>query len=67
MITVYFKDDKGNTLVIDAPTFAHAYQQAVDQDFYVFDYDTEEWQAEDEEYNRIDQKLRSNGSFWGSK
>jgi hypothetical protein len=67
MITAYFKDDKGQTLVIDAPTFANAYQQAVDQDFYVFDYDFEEWQAEDEEYNRIDQRLRSNGSFWGSK
>jgi hypothetical protein len=44
MITAYFKDDKGLTLVIDAPTFADAYQQAVDSDFYVFDYDFEEWQ-----------------------
>ena len=43
MITAYFKDEGGNTLVIDAPTFAAAYQQAVDQNFYVFDYDTEEW------------------------
>jgi hypothetical protein len=44
MITAYFKDDKGLTLVIDAPTFADAYQQAIDSDFYVFDYDFEEWQ-----------------------
>ena len=43
MITAYFKDEDGNTLVIDAPTFASAYQQAVDTGFYVFDYDTEEW------------------------
>jgi hypothetical protein len=67
VITAYFKDDKGNTLIIDAPTFEHAYRQAIEQDFYVYDYDTEEWQAEDEEYHRIDQRLRSNGSFWGSK
>jgi hypothetical protein len=67
MITAYFRDEQGNTLTIDAPTFARAYQQAVDQGFYVYDYDTEEWTAENEEYNRIDQRLRSNGSFWGSK
>jgi hypothetical protein len=67
MITAYFRDEEGNTLIIDAPTFAKAYQQAVDSGFYVYDYDTEEWQSEDEEYHRIDQRLRSNGSFWGSK
>ena len=49
MITAYFKDEQGNTLVIDAPTFSNAYQQAVDLDFYVFDYDTEEW---DDEHNQ---------------
>lgn len=49
MITAYFKDEGGNTLVIDAPTFPDAYQQAVDQDFYVFDYDFEEW---DDEHNQ---------------
>ena len=43
MITAYFRDEEGNTLTIDAPTFAKAYQQAVDQGFYVYDYDTEEW------------------------
>ena len=43
MITAYFRDEEGNTLVIDAPTFAKAYQQATDQGFYVYDYDTEEW------------------------
>jgi hypothetical protein len=43
MITAYFKDEGGNTLVIDAPTFAQAYQRAVDTGFYVFDYDFEEW------------------------
>lgn len=43
MITAYFKDEEGQTLIIDAPTFAEAYQQAVDQGFYVYDYDTEEW------------------------
>lgn len=48
MITAYFKDDKGNTLVIDAKTFSEAYNQAVEQDFYVYDYDTEEW---DDEHN----------------
>jgi hypothetical protein len=45
MMTVYFKDDKGETLTIDAPTFAKAYQQACDQGFYVYDYDTEEWDS----------------------
>ena len=45
MITAYFRDEEGNTLTIDAPTFAKAYQQAVDQGFYVYDYDTEEWDA----------------------
>ena len=44
MITAYFKDDKGDTLVIDAPTLADAYQQAIDADFYIFDYDFEEWE-----------------------
>ena len=44
MITAYFKDEEGRTLIIDAPTFAEAYQQAVDQGFYVYDYDTEEWE-----------------------
>jgi hypothetical protein len=67
MITAYFRDDKGQTLVIDAPTFVKAYAQALYQGFYVYDYDIEEWQSEDEEYHRIDQRLRSNGSFWGSK
>jgi hypothetical protein len=43
MITAYFKDEGGNTLVIDAKTFQEAYNQAVAQDFYVYDYDTEEW------------------------
>ena len=43
MITAYFKDQEGNTLVIDAQTFEEAYQQAIEQDFYVYDYDTEEW------------------------
>lgn len=43
MITAYFKDEEGNVLVIDAPTFSRAYQEAVDQGFYVYDYDTEEW------------------------
>ncbi len=43
MITAYFKDDKGNTLVIDAKSFQEAYKQAVELDFYVYDYDTEEW------------------------
>jgi hypothetical protein len=43
MITAYFKDEEGQTLIIDAKTFAEAYQQAVDQGFYVYDYDTEEW------------------------
>jgi hypothetical protein len=50
MITAYFRDEEGNTLTIDAPTFAKAYQQAVDQGFYVYDYDTEEWEA-NHEYN----------------
>ena len=49
MITAYFKDEGGNTLVIDAPTFSNAYQQAVYLDFYVFDYDFEEW--DDETFN----------------
>jgi hypothetical protein len=48
MITAYFKDDKGNTLVIDAPTFSCAYQQAVEQDFYVFDYDFEDWEDDND-------------------
>jgi hypothetical protein len=48
MITAYFKDEEGNTLIIDAPTFAKAYQQACDAGFYVYDYDTEEW---DDEHN----------------
>jgi len=43
MITAYFKDEEGNTLVIDAQTFEEAYKQAIEQDFYVYDYDTEEW------------------------
>jgi len=43
VITAYFRDEEGNTLTIDATTFAKAYQQAVDQGFYVYDYDTEEW------------------------
>jgi hypothetical protein len=43
VITAYFKDEEGQTLIIDAKTFAEAYQQAVDQGFYVYDYDTEEW------------------------
>ena len=67
MITAYFKDEEGNVLVIDAPTFSRAYQEAIDQGFYVYDYDTEEWEPQDEEFNRIDQRLRSNGSFWGCK
>ena len=46
MITAYFKDEEGQTLIIDAPSFAKAYQQAVDQGFYVYDYDTEEWDDE---------------------
>jgi hypothetical protein len=46
MITAYFKDEEGQTLIIDAKTFADAYQQAVDQGFYVYDYDTEEWDNE---------------------
>jgi hypothetical protein len=50
MITAYFRDEEGNTLTIDAPTFAKAYQQAVDQGFYVYDYDTEEW----DDMNTID-------------
>ena len=50
MITAYFKDEEGNTLTIDATTFAKAYQQAVDQGFYVYDYDTEEWN--DESFNQ---------------
>jgi hypothetical protein len=44
MITAYFKDEEGQTLIIDAKTFSEAYQQAVDQGFYVYDYDTEEWE-----------------------
>ena len=48
MITAYFRDEDGNTLIIDAPTFAKAYQQAVDSGFYVYDYDTEEWEANHE-------------------
>lgn len=43
MITAYFRDEEGNTLTIDAKTFSEAYRQAVEQDFYVYDYDTEEW------------------------
>jgi hypothetical protein len=43
MITAYFKDDEGHSLIIDAPNFAKAYQQACDAGFYVYDYDTEEW------------------------
>jgi hypothetical protein len=43
MITAYFRDEEGNTLTIDAKTFSEAYQGAVEQDFYVFDYDFEEW------------------------
>ena len=46
MITAYFKDQEGNTLVIDAQTFEEAYRQAIEQDFYVYDYDTEEWDNE---------------------
>ena len=44
MITAYFKDEEGNTLVIDAQTCEEAYRQAIEQDFYVYDYDTEEWE-----------------------
>ena len=44
MITAYFRDEEGNTLVIDAKTFSEAYSKAVEQDFYVYDYDTEEWE-----------------------
>ena len=67
MITAYFRDEEGNTLTIDAPSFAQAYERAVDQGFEVYDFDTEEWESDDDEYRRIDQRLRSNGSFWGSK
>jgi len=46
MITAYFRNDKGQTLVIDAPTFSSAYQRALELEFYVYDYDTEEWDDE---------------------
>ena len=48
MITAYFKDEEGQTLTIDAKTFLEAYNQAVAQGFNVYDYDTEEWEQNNE-------------------
>ena len=50
MITAYFKDDEGRSLVIDAKTFEQAYRQACEMGFYVYDYDTEEWDDNEGEY-----------------
>ena len=39
---VNFVDDQGNTLHLNANSFAEAYRKAIELDFYVYDFDIEE-------------------------